>query len=89
MYHGEQTVGTSTVQLNIGTASAAFGVLVKADKDNTGIVYIGDYSVTVTGGAYPGFPLSAGEAVLVEIDNIDKVYAIADTAVQEVHWIAT
>jgi len=79
--HGQVTVGTSAVQLP--SAAAVKGVLVKAHKDNTGTVYVGkDSAVSTTN----GFELAPGEAI--EVDNANKIWLIADAADQKVSWIA-
>jgi len=81
--HGQETVGTSAVQLT--SASATKGVLVKAHKGNSGTVYVGNSSSVSTTN---GFELGAGEAVEIEVDNANKIWVIADAADQKVSWVA-
>jgi len=80
--YGQTTVGTTAVQLTTTTTSLSFGVLVKADQNNTGNVYVGDSSVSTTN----GFKLSPGQAIEIEIDDASKIYVIADAADQKVYW---
>jgi hypothetical protein len=79
--YGQTTIGTTEVQLP--AAACVKGVLVKALSTNTGIVYIGKTGVLAT----TGYELTAGEAVTIEVDNVNKLFAIADTADQKVSWI--
>jgi len=81
--HGQVTVGITAVQLP--SASAVKGVLVKAHKDNTGKVYVGNSSTVTTS---TGFELAAGEAVVIEVDNANRIWVIADAADQKISWIA-
>ena len=81
--HGQQTVGTSAVQLTSTAHIVVFGVLVKADNGNTGNVYVGWKGVTTS----TGFRLSAGEGIFIEVDNPTKVYLIADADNQKVYWV--
>jgi hypothetical protein len=82
--YGQTTVGTSQVQLTSTSYKAVFGVVLKADNDNTGSVYVG-----LTGlGATTGFRLKAGEGITIEVDDPSKIYVIASAAAQTVHWVA-
>ena len=81
--HGQVTVGTLAVQLP--SAGAAKGVLVKAHKGNSGTVYIGNSNAVST---TTGFELAAGEAVVIEVNNANLIWVIADTADQKVSWVA-
>ena len=46
------------------------GIVLKADSDNVGVVWIGDTGVV----ADDGMPLEAGESLPFALDNSDKVY---------------
>ncbi len=81
--HGQTTVGTTAVQLIAASTACKKGVLVKALSTNTGMVYHGKNGVT----AGDGYELTAGETVVVEVDNVNKVYVIASAADQKVCWI--
>lgn len=81
--HGQTDVGTTAVQLTETPTACVKGVLVKAFSTNSGIVYLGKSGVTVDN----GYELTAGETVVVEVDNVNKVYVIASAAGQKVSWI--
>lgn len=79
-------VDTTAEQLTATSMVAKFGVLVKTDHTNAGIVYVGNADVTAgTTDATDGLPLRAGEAVLVKVDNANKVYVIGSAANQIVY----
>jgi len=81
--YGQVTVGTTAVQLTSTSTPLNFGIVVKADPDNTGNVYVGDSSVSTTN----GYLLTPGEGIAFEIDDVSKVYVVADTDNQKVYWI--
>ena len=82
-------IDTAAEKLTAGGSKCAFGVLVKAHKDNAGIVYVGPKGVTAdTVPATDGLPLEAGEAVFIEIDAPYKVYVIASIVNQKAFWLA-
>jgi hypothetical protein len=61
--------------------------ILRAHPQNEGIIYLGwDEDVTTEN----GFPLSAGDASSMDMDNSKQViYAVADTAGDELRYIAT
>lgn len=81
--HNQVTVGTSAVLLTTTSTPLKFGIVVKADPNNTGKVYVGDSSVSTSN----GYLLTAGEGIAFEIDNASKVWVIADTDNQKVYWL--
>ena len=81
--YGQTTIGTIETQLIAVSTPCKKGVLVKALSINTGIVYIGKIGVTTT----TGYELTAGEAVTVEVDDVNKIFGVADAAGQKVSWI--
>jgi len=83
-YYTQVTVGTTSTRLTSVDTHLMRGVLIKADNDNTGNVYVGGVPSVTTSN---GFRLAAGEGVLIEIDNANKVYMIADASNQKVHVI--
>jgi len=88
-YHGSKTVSTAAVALAAVSNVAQIGVLIKADPANSGTVYIGHTDVVTadTVAATDGFPLSAGDAVVIPIENGNSVYAVASGAGQKVFWL--
>jgi len=82
---GQTTVGTTAVQLTSESTPIKKGVVIKADDDNTGSVYIGkDNTVSTT----TGFRLDAGQGIAIEVDDASKIWLVADADSQKVHWIA-
>lgn len=65
------------------------GVLVKADDDNQGDVYVGGAGVTAgTVEATDGIRLKAGDSVFLPINHPASIYVIASVANQKAWWIA-
>lgn len=81
--HNQVEVGTTAVQLTGTSTPCKKGVLVKALSTNGDKVYVGKSGVT-TG---TGYELIAEDTVTIEVDNVNKVYAIAGAASQKVSWI--
>lgn len=80
------TVDTSPVQVSTSSVKTRI-VIVKADDDNTGNVYVGfDSGVSSTN----GFRLVAGQAVELAIDDLSKIWLVADAVGQKVHvlWLS-
>ena len=81
---GQQTITTSAAQLNGGTSAACKNKLqVKALSTNSGITYVGPSNVSAT----TGYALQAGDTVEIDIDNVNKLYAIG-TANDKITWMA-
>jgi hypothetical protein len=90
--HGQKTlavaevtggVGTKTYQLSSTSFPLWFGVVVKADDDNSGDVWVGGSSVT----SATGYRLAAGQTVSLEADDISKVYCVCTVAGQKVSYL--
>ncbi|KKM17929.1 hypothetical protein LCGC14_1670840 [marine sediment metagenome] len=65
-------------------ASATESIIITADKDNTGLIFIGKSNVT-NAGANAFAPLNASEALIIEFDDVSNgIYAVSDTASQNV-----
>lgn len=85
----KSSIGTSAVQITTTSVTCRRGVVVKAADGNTGIVYVGPSTITNgTTDATDGIELSASQAVVLDIDNANKVYVIGSTTGQKVYWIA-
>lgn len=69
---GKVTVGTSAAALPAVTLSN--GVVLTADIDNTGIIYVGASGVTTSAG---GYKLSAGQSISFAVGGTAAVFAIA------------
>ena len=87
--HGSNLdIDTSAEQITSTSFACKFGVTLKADITNTGIIYIGNSDVTAgTTAATDGFPLSAGETLTLEVTNANIPYAIASANNQKIYWV--
>lgn len=90
MDHGSnQDIDTTAEQITSTSFACKFGVTLKADITNTGIIYVGNSDVTAGGtAATDGFPLSAGETLTLEVTNSNIPYAIASANNQKIFWVA-
>lgn len=77
---GDLTVGTSEVEVTFtGTPSS---IRIRADKNNTGTIYIGKTGV-LSDGSNDFVRLDAGDEVIIDYnDTTNALYAISDTAAQ-------
>ena len=72
-----------SVSSNLGS-----GINVKADANNTGIVYVGTQTVSRSVGN--GYPLDPGESIFLEISNANLIFVRTQTAgSQKVHYIGS
>lgn len=87
--HGSKSaISTAAVQITSTSTATTKGVLVKAANANSGTIYVGNSDVTRgTTDATDGFELSAGESVVVMVDNANKVYVIGSASGQKVFWL--
>lgn len=84
----QKTVTTAGTRVQLSTTSAKVnGVIVKALAANTGVVFVGDVTVTNAGGAAAGFQLSAKESVILFTGNITNIYIDAATNGEGVCYI--
>ena len=63
----------------------------KARDDNAGNVYIGGAGVTLPDGTTDittGFMLDAGDEILLQVDNLNRLYRICDNAGDDLTYIA-
>ena len=88
--HGSNLdIDATAEQITSTSFACKFGVTLKADITNTGIIYVGNSDVTASGtAATDGFPLSAGETLTLEVNNPNLLYAIASTTNQKIYWVA-
>ncbi len=87
--YGHTAVGTSAVQLTTDGHKFLRGIIIKADTNNTGVIFVGTTSgVTAnTNSETGGFPLSAGDAFEVPAEDPSNIHLISDTASQDVAWM--
>jgi len=83
-------VGTTAVPLVTAVRPLTRGLQLRAAATNTGTVYVGASSAVTADAAdaTDGFPLAAGEGLLVKVDDASKVYLIASAASQKVFYLA-
>ena len=82
-------IDTGAEQLIATSHVAKEGVLLKADAANAGIIYVGSSSAVTAGSAAAtdGFPLSAGDGLVLGVSNANKVYAVASEANQKLFFL--
>jgi len=59
-------------------------LLLQADFDNSGNIYIGPAGVTIS-----SFPLDAGDSISIELNDLSGIYFNSDAAGQTFRYIAT
>lgn len=89
--HGSTSVGTTSVQITTDPIKVTRGVRIKAAAGNANTVYVGTRSnVTANSAAdTDGYPLGAGEEILVPVDDVEKIHLIAGAVSQTIFWFAT
>jgi len=84
--NGKTTVTTITASVALGaTETVVSGLNIKAEANNTGIIYVGDSGVSSSN----GYELAAGETVFLEIDDVATVYIIASVATEGVTYVGS
>ena len=74
----KSSIGTTAVQLTTAVTHANRGVQIVADASNSSTIYVGLATVTTDAAdSTDGFPLSAGESVVIPVINPSTVYVIA------------
>lgn len=77
------TVGATEVQMTF--TGTTISLMIQADHDNTGSIWVGPTGVTTTG-ANALVRLEAGESFSVDLDDDSMVlYAISDLAAQKIY----
>ena len=77
---GKVTVGTTAVEVTFVVTITS--VLISADKDNTGTLYIGKSTVTSTGSNAVTY-LEAGDTITIDYDDaINALYVVGSAADQ-------
>ena len=82
--HGQITLETGPKPLKKDSFPLKQGVLIKADNDNTGTVYIGNNDNISNS---DGFRLERAESVTIEIDDLSKILGFGSVAGQKIYWI--
>lgn len=72
---GRQTVTTAGTRVQLSTTSVSCNkVLITGETDNTGTVVVGSSSVVAALATRRGTPLEAYQGIMLEVDNLNKVY---------------
>jgi hypothetical protein len=79
--NGVITVGTSVVKLT--TEKVSTNLVIIADVNNTGIVYVGTSTVTTLN----GFPLDKGQSLEFSGSSADNAYLIGSAAGQSIRYL--
>jgi len=89
--HGAKfNIGTTPVPLSEIKLIVRRGVVIKADKDNTDLVWVGTEKVDAGASEeHSGYPLDAGEAIAIEAKDLRKIYVVASSGTQKVYFIAS
>jgi len=76
----KSSISTSAVQLTTADTHAHRGVQIVAAAGNTATVYVGISTVTADAAdGTDGFPLAAGESVVIPVIDPSKIYVIASS----------
>ncbi len=77
-------------QLTTASVPCRMGVLVKADDENTGSLFLGNSSAVTAGTveATDGFRLQPGDAVFLPVASVGAVWVIGSAAGQKAWFIA-
>jgi hypothetical protein len=82
-------IGTSAVPITSQNLNASRGVQVLASTSNSVAVYIGPQGVTAgtSSADTDGYPLGAGEAVVVPIIEPNKIYAVTASSTATISYM--
>jgi hypothetical protein len=87
---GRAVVTTAGTAVPISSKSVfAYGVAVTALSTNTGVICVGSTTVVAAAGTRRGSPLNAGDSVLIDIDDISRVYIDATVSGEGVSYTYT
>jgi len=82
---GQVTVTTAGTAVR-GTTQKAHLVAFKAAPANTGIIYIGDDDAGDVASTN-GFPLEPGEAIVMELNNVNDIWVDSSVNGEKVCWL--
>lgn len=69
IFNGKTTVATAGVRTTLAASQAVQSVTIKALSTNTGLIYVGNASVSSTN----GFQLSAGDSISMDLANLNTI----------------
>ena len=83
---GQNTAVSNATPEVLATDQKCRRVMLKAMPANTGIIYVGKSSPTLS--ASNGWPLSAGEeSPWLEVENVNEVYVLASVDGEDVAYV--
>lgn len=71
---GRRTVITAGTAVQLASPLATCGIIIVAEFTNAGVICVGDSGVIATEATRVGIPLNPGDATIITIDNISKIY---------------
>jgi len=82
-------IGTSAVSITSQNLNASRGVQVLASTSNSVAVYIGPEGVTAgtSSASTDGYPLAAGEAIVVPVIEPSKIYAVTASSTATISYM--
>jgi|GEM_PF-1767258 len=86
--HGRKSgIGAAVAPLTAAAVLATKGVQLRAADANSGVVYVGQSTLTAdTADATDGYPLAAGETLFVPVNDASKIFLRATAESQKVFW---
>lgn len=76
-------VTVSNVAITPFPAAVCNTIMVKASRDNTGVIYIGGAGVSNTN----GYELEPSESIVINIINLNLLFAVAEVLNEKVRWM--
>jgi hypothetical protein len=80
------TVTTAGTAVQGGNVALTNGVFVKAHPDNTDTVWVGNDGAGDVA-ATNGYPLNAGEFIVIQVDNLSDLWFDADVNGEKICWL--
>lgn len=81
---GQTNVTTAGTRVALGASTAILGVVIRAKLTNTGLIYVGNSSVTSSN----GYILDRGSAVTVNVDNLADISIDSSVSGEGVSYMA-
>jgi hypothetical protein len=82
---GSVTVTTAGTPVAGPDVALTNGVYIKARTTNTGVIYVGNHATDMR--TDYGFPLKAGDMVLVQVANVNQLKFDASVSGEKVAWL--
>jgi len=76
-------LAVSNIAVTPFPAQACNSVLIKASRDNTGIIYVGGAGVSNLN----GYELEPSESIVMNISNVNLLNAVAEVLNEKIRWM--